>query len=95
MTRLTKALCTATSMIDLLLLSAPLEDLDMDELNFNLIACDKAIAMCREAKEYNKNTFKNGGKSHSSSSPMGLEFFDTRINMLHIARDEIVFAIEG
>lgn len=95
MTRLTKALCTATSMIDLLLLSAPLEDLDMDELNFNLIACDKAIAMCQEAKEYNKNTFKNGGESHSSSSPMGLEFFDTRINMLHIARDEIVFAIEG
>lgn len=91
-TRLSNALCTATLIVDLFLLSDPLEDLDIHELNFSMNACDKAIAMCQEAKEF--KCYQSAYENNEQPSHMSLELFDERVSKLKIAKERITATIK-
>lgn len=91
MLHLIDAVYTATAMIDLFLLSDPLDALDMDELNFSLDACDRAIAMCQEAKEFKcyQKVSENGSETYEAVASVTPELFDARINKLYISRERV------
>lgn len=95
--RLLDALCTSILMIEILLLTGPLEELSQDELTLGLTACDKAISMCQEAKEFKwyQMFFKNRTEFYETIHPMKAKVLDERIESLCGKRKQIEAAIKN